>query len=127
MRARLAIFVLILFPVGISLIACSSGAPVAPRAKRDEAPSVGLSPGNTHTISIAAFKYQPETLRVRVGETVEWENLDIVPHTATAGDKAFDSGNMPKNSSWKFVAGEKGEHAYICTLHPNMKGKLVVE
>jgi plastocyanin len=127
MRARLAIFVLILFPVGISLIACSSGAPVAPRAQTPKTSTVESSQVDTHTILIAAFKYQPETLRVRVGETVEWKNQDIVPHTATAGDNAFDSGNMAKNSSWKFVANEKGEHAYVCTLHPNMKGKLVVE
>jgi len=67
---------------------------------------------------------------VHAGETVEWKNDDIVPHTATADGQdqkpAFDSGTIHTGAAWRYVAQKKGTYNYICTLHPNMKGKLIV-
>src|SRR6185312_6386551 len=81
----------------------------------------------THTILISGFKYQPDTLTVNAGDTVEWKNNDIVPHTVTAADKTFTSGAIRPGASWKFVAKKTGTFLYVCTPHPNMRGKLVVQ
>jgi plastocyanin len=80
----------------------------------------------THTVSISGFKYQPDILTVNVGDTVEWRNADIVPHTVTAVDKSFSSGSIAPGTTWRFVAKRAGVFPYTCTPHPNMKGKLVV-
>ena len=40
---------------------------------------------------------------------------------------AFDSHDIAGGKSWKYTARKAGEYAYICTLHPNMKGTLKVE
>jgi plastocyanin len=80
----------------------------------------------THRVIIDGLKYEPETLTVRRGDTIVWTNKDPFPHTVTAPGK-FDSRDIAANGSWKHVARTAGEYAYICTLHPNMKGTLRVE
>jgi plastocyanin len=80
-----------------------------------------------HTILISGFKYQPDTLTINAGDTVEWKNNDIVPHTVTAADKTFASGAIRPGATWKFVAKKSGSFPYTCTPHPNMHGKLVVQ
>ena len=80
------------------------------------------------TIAINNFRFEPDAITLHVGDTIEWKNIDIVPHSATAMDrKAFDSGPIEKGASWRFTFTKTGTFDYECTLHPNMKGKLVVE
>jgi plastocyanin len=82
-------------------------------------------------VEIREFKFEPATLTVHEGDTVEWKNDDNVPHTVTAdgdGQKPiFDSGNIQTGAAWRYVAQQKGTYSYICTLHPNMHGKLIVQ
>jgi len=80
----------------------------------------------TQTVVIEGVKYEPETLTVKRGETVVWVNKDPFPHTVTAKG-AFDSHDIAAGKSWKYTARKAGEYAYICTLHPNMKGTLRIE
>src|SRR5215813_11383301 len=83
------------------------------------------------TVVIREFKFDPVTVTVHQGDTVEWMNHDNVPHTATEdveGKKpAFDSGNINTGMAWRYVAQKKGSYTYICTLHPNMQGTLIVQ
>lgn len=90
------------------------------------AADAGAARPATHRVVIDGLKYEPETLTVRRGDTIVWTNKDPFPHTVTALGK-FDSRDIAANGSWKYVARTAGEFAYICTLHPNMKGALRVE
>lgn len=82
---------------------------------------------NEHTITISAMQFTPKTIEVHAGDTIIWKNADLVMHTATAQSNAFNSGNIPANGLWKFVARKKGIIPYSCILHPTMKGALVVQ
>lgn len=75
-----------------------------------------------HVVEITDFRFQPDTLRVAVGDTVTWVNGDVVPHTATPVDATWDSGLIDAGATWTYVAETAGEAVYICTLHPSMKG-----
>jgi len=86
-----------------------------------------LGASGTHTIVIAGMKFVPETLTVKAGDTVIWVNKDFFPHTATAQDRSFDSGDIATDKSWKYVATKTGTFSYICTLHPTMKATLIVK
>jgi plastocyanin len=88
--------------------------------------SVAAAQPTTHTVVIDGVKYEPETVTVKRGDTVIWVNKDPFPHTVTAGG-VFDSREIPAGKAWKYTARKTGEYAYICTLHPNMKGTLKVE
>ena len=91
----------------------------------------GHSSAKIATVVIRWFKFEPATVTVHAGDTVEWKNDDFVPHTATADSEpqkpAFDSGTIDTGAAWRYVAREKGTYNYICTRHPNMKGKLIVQ
>jgi plastocyanin len=79
-----------------------------------------------NTVVIDGTRYAPATLTVKRGTTVAFVNRDPFPHTVTSTGH-FDSKEIAANKTWKFKAKEAGRFDYICTLHPNMKGTLVVE
>jgi plastocyanin len=120
----------LLLSASVLLIACSGGSTSPSSAQQEAAPSAKPADavGKVNTITINQFKYQPDTLTVNAGDIIEWKNDDIVPHSATAVEKkAFDSGRIVKGASWRFTANKKGTFDYFCTLHPNMKAKLIVQ
>jgi plastocyanin len=81
-----------------------------------------------HTVEIREMVFRPETLTVARGDTVRWVNRDFVPHTATAeGKPAWDTGTLGQGDSGQVVVRVAGRQAYLCTLHPTMRGVIVVE
>lgn len=80
-----------------------------------------------HVVEIRGFEYVPQTLEVAVGDTVVWVNRDFVPHTATATDSTWDSGDIARDGSWSYVPRERGRQEYLCALHPTMKGSFTVK
>ena len=89
------------------------------------APSPAPSP--ISTIHIKNFAYVPDTVTIRPGQSVRFVEDDDTPHTVTAGDKSFDSGNLDKGSSWTHVFDQEGTYAYFCTYHTYMRGKVIVK
>jgi plastocyanin len=80
-----------------------------------------------HTVIIDGFEFHPPEVTVGKGDVVVWLNKDPVPHTATAKSAALDSGSIAASGSFRFTAKRVGRYDYICTLHPTMKGVLVVQ
>lgn len=80
----------------------------------------------THQVSIRAFEYVPPRADVKVGDTLVWLNEDIVPHTATAVDRGWDTGSIAAGDSARQVVEAAGAHEYICAFHPQMRGTLAV-
>ncbi len=78
------------------------------------------------SVNILHSAFINDTLTVSVGSTVTWFNSDNIAHTATADDGSFDSGVLGRGESFSFTFSEPGEFEYICTLHPYMKGKIIV-
>ena len=72
--------------------------------------------------------YSPETITVVMGvnNTVTWVNNDDVPHTVTATDGSFNSGNMNAAQSWSHTFTAPGTYTYYCAYHSWMKGTIVV-
>lgn len=81
--------------------------------------------GEGARITINDLDFTPATVTVHVGDRVEWLNKDIVEHTATARDGAFDIATpkgRPASARMKAV----GRVEYYCRLHPNMVGVINV-
>ena len=101
-----------------ALVAGVGGTPPA-------SPTVVPTTGPFGRLDIQKFAFS--TLRVRPRETVLVANHDGVAHTVTAEDGAFDSGNVPGGKAVRFVAPDRpGTYEFICTIHPSMRGQLVV-
>ncbi len=77
--------------------------------------------------SESAPDYSVNTLTVPVGTTVTWTNDDTVIHTVTAADGSFDSGFLDPGATWSYTFDTPGEFEYLCTPHPWMRAKVVVE
>jgi plastocyanin len=84
------------------------------------------APPRAHTLTIQNFVFRPAALQVASGDTIVVKNTDIVPHTATARDGAFDSKSMNAAAEWRWVADTVGTHPYYCVFHPNMQGTIEV-
>jgi plastocyanin len=76
-------------------------------------------------VTIRLLKFSPDKIEVKTGETIEWANADLTPHTATA-QGMFDSGAINAGASWSHIFTQPGTFPYVCTFHPEMKGVVVV-
>jgi plastocyanin len=76
------------------------------------------------TIVIANFEFAPETLQVRVGDTVTVDNKDSTEHTVTATDKSFDTGTVGTGKT-TFTVTKAGRFEYVCEIHPFMPRRVL--
>jgi plastocyanin len=78
-------------------------------------------------VSIAGFSFGPTTLKVSAGEKVTWTNADDTPHQISlVGADGKRSEVMLKGQSATMQFDAAGNIAYICGLHPTMKGTIEV-
>lgn len=85
-----------------------------------------VAAAETHVVRIEGMQFVPATITVHRGDRITWTNKDIVPHTATAAG-AFDTGTLATGKSGSRVMNKAGRFPYACTLHPGMKGEVVVQ
>lgn len=76
--------------------------------------------------------YIPSVINIERGEQVTWVNEDSAFHSVTSGfydapTDLFDSGYLDPYESYSFTFDKSGTFDYFCTLHPWMKGKVIVE
>jgi plastocyanin len=98
----------------------SGSAPIPPDAVTITIPEGASVQGNP--------AYDPATAQAGIDQTIAWKNDDSTPHTATSGE-LFDSSIINAGESFTISAEEigAGEHEYACTVHPFMKGTLVIK
>lgn len=84
-------------------------------------------PARAATIQIVVenLVFSPAETSVKVGDTVEWVNKDVLAHTATARNGDFDVMIPPKQTG-TFVLKKAGTVDYYCRFHPNMKATLKI-
>jgi len=85
-----------------------------------------LAVGDVTRVVMKSVDYAPKQARVHVGDAVEWQNQDIVAHTASAKDKSWEVNVLPGRTG-RVVMNVPGTFDYICRYHPNMTGEIVVE
>jgi amicyanin len=76
-----------------------------------------------------SLKFQPGTVTVKVGTTVTWTNNDSPPHNVTyvSGPKFASSPQvMNPGSKYSVKFTQAGTVHYFCSIHPFMKGTIVV-
>ncbi|MEM3656448.1 MAG: cupredoxin domain-containing protein [Thermoprotei archaeon] len=88
---------------------------------------VSIVPGAGYNRSLLG--YSPDVIHVVIGvnNTVVWTNNDNVTHTVTSTTGVFNSGLLPPGQSWNYTFTYPGTFNYYCTIHPWMKGTVLVE
>ena len=82
------------------------------------------APVLTH-VAMKNMKFSPATIEIKKGDTVEWKNDDITPHTASSA--TFNSGSIASEAAWRHTFTQAGSFPYTCTFHPDMKATVVVK
>jgi len=76
--------------------------------------------------------YTPSKIVIKQGDSVTWVNEDVAFHSVTSGyynepSEIFDSNYLDPEESFTFIFENIGTYDYFCTLHPWMKGQVIVE
>ena len=87
----------------------------------------GVARAATVDVSIktgSGNEFNPSTLVVHVGDTVQWTNDDRTliqtgqtDHTVTADDGSFDSKRLKQGQSFEWQFTKAGTFSYHCTVH----------
>ena len=83
-------------------------------------------PNSQKTVNIYNHAFGPAQLKVASGTTVRFVNKDTEPHTATADNDLFDTGELEPGESLEIYFEGSGTVPYHSEPHPDMKGSLVV-
>ena len=78
----------------------------------------------THILEIRNLQFIPAEITVNIGDTIKWINHDIIPHTATADDKSWDSMLIGSGNEWEMIVEENTFTSYFCFYHPGMKATI---
>ncbi len=72
-------------------------------------------------------KFSMQTLKVKVGDTVNFKNDDTIPHNvfSLSDAKTFDLGSYPQGQSKKVIFDKPGTVEVECSIHSEMR--LVIE
>ena len=126
-----------------AIVLASLPAAVACAGSRKAAPDAG-SAGHTIVIRLTdSLTISPAHATVAVGDTIEWINAGVLPHTVTAkpgaagnpehvslpaGAAPFDSGILEGGHTFRQVIQTAGEYTYFCAFHETqlMVGHLTV-
>lgn len=104
------------------------------------APSATTAPGATSTTTSGGtaqvkigeqndkYGFEPTMLSVTVGTKVVWTNASDAPHTVASdtGSTLASSTISPSGGTFSFTFTQAGTYTYHCTIHPYMKGTIVV-
>lgn len=106
----------------LTLAACSA----TPGNKKDQATIATPPVPQIHVVEIIQMKFFPAEFVAKKGDTVIFVNHDLVAHDVTEETKkAWSSSPMQSEQTWKLKV--TGSVNYYCSLHPVMKGSIVVE
>jgi FtsP/CotA-like multicopper oxidase with cupredoxin domain len=78
-------------------------------------------------LRIADDGFEPGTVEVVAGSTVRWTNDGTSPHTVTADDGSFSSGQLAAGDTYTHTFEVTGTVAYHCELHSDMQATVVVK
>jgi copper binding plastocyanin/azurin family protein len=76
-------------------------------------------------VMIRGMAFNPPETRIRPGDDVTWVFSDSEAHTVTADNKSFDS-EKRKDGEFRLRFDKPGTYSYHCSIHPDMKGRVLV-
>jgi amicyanin len=99
--------------------------------KIEISPSVDADPvqGQIVNVDIQDFSFQPNMMKIKVGDTVVWTQHDRVKHNVeiVSGPETFKAPLLNAGETFSHTFTIPGEYGYKCTPHPRMRGKVIVE
>lgn len=130
-KTLVIIFVVVIAVIGLIYFGGSGYGPqnppsnTPPQNTPSNNPPQNNPPQGSTQVSIKNFAFDQATVNINKGDTVTWTNNDSVPHRIL-GD-GFQSEVLSSGQSYSFTFNTAGTFSYICSIHPYMKGSVVVK
>ena len=110
-----------------SLIAAVAVAALVPAGVVASAQGSTATAAKTKTVTLKGKKFHPATVTIKKGGKVKWVWKDgAVPHNVTSTGHKFKSSTLKTSGTFTVTFKKKGTFKYTCTIHPGMKGKVIV-
>lgn len=77
-------------------------------------------------VTIRNSNFNPTTVNINVNQTVIWRNEDDIAHLIVANNGEFNSGTLDNGDSFSFKFENLGTYDYHCSIHPSMKGRIII-
>ena len=90
-------------------------------------PAPVASSGPAAVVHMHDFSFDPETVTIQAGQSVQWINDDAIFHSATADDKSWNSGELDQGRSYTHTFEKPGTYEYYCDDHSYMQAAVVVK
>jgi plastocyanin len=115
--------------LALALVASGCGGGSSSSDKSSSSTAAGSPPAAAPgTVSMKGLRFHPDRISVKVGEKVTWRNDESIDHNVTAtGGAKFMSKAFGGGKTYTYTPRKAGTIKYVCTLHPGMKGTLVVK
>ena len=79
-----------------------------------------------HVRMIKSYRFDPDRIEIKAGQTVTWTNDDNFTHTVRVDGQ--DDHKVERGHSVSITFDKPGTYKYECTLHSmDMKGEVVVQ
>lgn len=77
------------------------------------------------TVAIAEMSFSPAVINVRAGDSVAWvwDDGRVGHDVVFAG---WSASRRQQSGTWELTFERPGTYQYVCSLHPNMTGRVVV-
>jgi len=86
---------------------------------------VFIAPGAADQSNLESFV--PPEISISPETAISWRNDDSIEHTVTADDGSFASGPISPGDTFDNTFEALGDFSYHCSIHPFMKGVVIVE
>lgn len=82
----------------------------------------------TVIVAIQEYRYQPNEVRIKAGDTVTWVNREKrTSHSVLfPAEGGLESERFFPEESWQRRFEQPGRYAYHCGPHPEMTGVIIV-
>jgi plastocyanin len=104
--------------------------PAAGTTSTETTPSTSTedTAGGDVAITMKDIAFDPAETTAKVGQKVVWTNEDDIQHDAdSTGGEEFETDLIGKGGTVEFTPTKAGTIEYVCSVHPNMTGKITVE
>lgn len=91
--------------------------------------SLGLAHAGSVEVRIEKYKFVPEEVRIKAGDTVVWKSYEKRGYHTVWFKQAgmAESETMFPDESWQHTFDKAGDFPYECGPHPEMTGRVIVE
>ena len=120
-----SLVIMVVFLVVVSLLAFHSTKKSKPTLRASAAAPAKIEPA---AVDISSTSFTPMTISVKVGQAVEWTNMDTANHSIASDTGLFKSKQiLGNNDSFSYVFNKAGTYTYHDDFNTKLAGIVIVK